>query len=277
VRASEEFAQEFPLLSGIQRRDDWLHRTGLLSMMGPVEWDASRMYLQVETLGYMGRWVATYTEESFVALIKSALGTSVALRILEPGASYMSTTFKCSAYVHESVNDNWEIIDKVELDEQLSSAISNLKVDSLNGTLTSDEEKSQYMMYSLGLLSKVTKSASAERLLLASKWLFESHAGRDELLSFIQAAVALEIVLGDKETSDAVGLSALLRNRCAYLIGNTHAQRETILKDFADIYEVRSRIVHRGKDRLRLNERGLMRKLRWMVNRVIQEEIKRIE
>jgi len=85
--------------------------------------------------------------------------------------------------------------------------------------------------------------------------------------------VALEILLGDKASSDIMGLGELLRNRCAYLIGKTHDQRQDILKDFKQIYEIRSKIVHRGKSKLTFNERGLFMNLQWLCRRVIQEEI----
>jgi len=70
-----------------------------------------------------------------------------------------------------------------------------------------------------------------------------------------------------------MGLGELLRNRCAYLIGKSHKQRKQLLDDFKEIYDVRSKIVHRGKSRLNLHERSLFSKLQWMCRRVIQEEI----
>jgi hypothetical protein len=74
-----------------------------------------------------------------------------------------------------------------------------------------------------------------------------------------------------------MGLSELLRNRCAYLIGKDQRQREEILDDFGRIYDVRSQIVHRGKSRLSREEQGLFYKLRWMCFRVVQEEIRLLE
>jgi hypothetical protein len=94
-------------------------------------------------------------------------------------------------------------------------------------------------------------------IILASQWLFDSHTGHDEL-SYVQAMVVLEILLGDKAMSDEIGLGRLLGNRCAYLIGVNHEQRSELLRRFSDIYAVRSEIVHRGKHRLNVKERGLL-------------------
>jgi hypothetical protein len=85
--------------------------------------------------------------------------------------------------------------------------------------------------------------------------------------------VALEILLGDKTTSDQTGLSALLRNRCAYLIGKSQAERTGVLKLFQEIYDIRSEIVHKGKHRLNFKEKYLFDRLRYMCRRVISKEI----
>lgn len=113
-----------------------------------------------------------------------------------------------------------------------------------------------------------------QKILLACQWLFDSYSGKNELLSFIQTTVVIEILLGDKIYSDQIGLGVLLRNRCAYLIGNTQSEREEVLKDFQSIYQVRSKIVHSGKSRINYCERQLFHKLQWMCLRVIQEEVK---
>lgn len=89
----------------------------------------------------------------------------------------------------------------------------------------------------------------------------------------VQTMVVLEILLGEKDRSNELGLGELLRNRCAYLIGKTRDERSKILEEFNSIYAVRSHIVHRGKSRLTPDERVLFHRLRWMCRRVIQEEL----
>jgi len=85
--------------------------------------------------------------------------------------------------------------------------------------------------------------------------------------------VVLEILLGDKATSDEIGLGQLLRNRCAYLIGNGHEDREKLLRTFEDIYRIRSQIVHAGKHRLTREERVLFHQLHMICHRVLQKEV----
>lgn len=113
-----------------------------------------------------------------------------------------------------------------------------------------------------------------DRLLRAAQWLFDSNAGSNSLLNFVQAMICLEILLGDKQISDLVGLGELLGNRCAFLIGKSRLQRDQILADFRRIYDTRSRIVHRGHNRLSAKEEDDLWTLRWFCARVVQEEMR---
>lgn len=113
----------------------------------------------------------------------------------------------------------------------------------------------------------------AGRILRAGQWLAGSYASRNETLSFVQAMVAMEILLGDKKTSDMVGIGELLSNRCAYLIGESQADREKVLADFRGLYSVRSEIVHSGKTRLSYSEREKFHRLLGICQRSIAAEI----
>jgi hypothetical protein len=273
-----DFAEQFPLVSDIPGRDRWLHGGGLLGLAGPKEWNDKSLYLQVESHGFVGKWTSTTPEESAVSVLKSVLGTCLAIRALRQRYVYSPTTIKQRAYVHERLDNRWQLYDSIELDEALSNVLSELVLDDLDGTIDTEQKKRVFLINRLKLLERAwSDEAVNERILLAGKWLLDSYSGKNELLSFVQATVALEILLGDKAVSDLVGLGELLRNRCAYLVGKTHAQRNEILDDFKKIYDIRSKIVHRGKDRLKRNEKELLYTLRWLVSRVIQEELERIE
>ena len=161
------------------------------------------------------------------------------------------------------------------MDNATSEVFQNLILDTLDGLLDSDTKIAEWVKNQLHHISCVfTNRTRNQKLLLACQWLYESYSGKNKLLAFVQTTIVLEILLGDKATSDQMGLSVLLRNRCAYLIGSTHSQRNEILIDFQKIYNVRSKIVHSGKSRLSYEEETLFRKLQWMCIRVIQEEVK---
>jgi len=149
-----------------------------------------------------------------------------------------------------------------------------LELSSPDGHLKTDAAKAAWVKARLQDLAVAFSSGpKAEPLLLAAQWLFDSYAGRDELLSFVQAMIVLEILLGDKNIAEEIGLGALLRNRLAYMIGSSYRDRTELLEDFSSIYRVRSQIVHTGKHRLSSEERRLFLKLRWMCLRVMAKEL----
>jgi hypothetical protein len=111
-----------------------------------------------------------------------------------------------------------------------------------------------------------------ERLLNAARWLFGSYCGSNQLLSLVQATVALEILLGDKKESSDLGISKLVANRAAYLIGTSAATREELLAEVKQIYDARSRIVHSGRNDLG-NDAAKLDRIRSICKQVLQREL----
>lgn len=273
-RVSEEFAGKFPLTSGLKARDERIHGgMSLLWGAGDVKWSLGKSCVQIRDEGFVGPYGKTAPVLRAEEALKTLLGLCLALGVLKTDHSYSPSRPKFHFYVHRWSEEDWVIDNKVELESSLSDGLSQLKLNDHNGSL-SPAEQIPWVRYNIpSLLICFGNGEGQSRVRLASQWLFDSYFGQNELLSFIQATVALEILLGDKETSDEVGLGTLLRNRCAYLIGKSHAQRREIFSDFSDIYHVRSQIVHRGKSRLSYKERTMLTKLRWMCSRAIEEEI----
>ena len=158
--------------------------------------------------------------------------TNPALRTLRVEHSYSTSTVKSRVYIHRII-ETWKVEDSIGLTDDVSKTLNNLNIDDLNGTLNSDDRKRLFIQDRFVLLTKaLSQGETSEKLRLAGRWLFDSYCGKNELLSFLQTTVCPEILLGDKAVSDLMGLSELLRNRCVYLIGKTHAQREEVLKNF---------------------------------------------
>jgi hypothetical protein len=153
--------------------------------------------------------------------------------------------------------------------------VNGLTLETVNGLINSEQRQLGWADRQFESMRAVFAGGKkAEALLLASQWFFDGHShGSDQLLKYIQTTVVLEILLGDKASSDQTGLGTLLGNRCAYLIGNSQEERTDVLNTFTEIYGIRSQIVHRGKHRLSYDERVLFHKLRWMCCRVINREI----
>lgn len=108
----------------------------------------------------------------------------------------------------------------------------------------------------------------------AARWYLDSFSRSTGLMQIVQATIALEILLGDREKDEEdVGLSALLANRLAYLTGYTPAHRREISADFKRLYDLRSRIVHAGQNRLNDDERKALKALQRHTRNALHAEI----
>lgn len=276
IRLDGQLGDAYPMSTGNKDIDDSIHQLGLLRF-GEPEWEKGRLYLQIISNGYLNVYGTTQPAVQAISKLKAFFGLCFSLRILE--RRYVYTPFQSDekCFVHRLTKDRgWVLDNKLSLDKNLSSMISQISVGELPGSDNDPKLKYKFFYLWLKYFSVIFDSADTvgERIATACQWLFESYYGDNELLNFVQATVVLEILLGDKAASDEIGLGELLRSRCAYLIGTSRSQRDEILRDFKEIYKVRSQIVHRGKRHLRENERRLFWQLVWMGHRVIQEETK---
>lgn len=278
VRSGDEFLTEnYPLVSGIKKRDDTIAGGGLLIASKP-SWKPDRAYLQVRVQGFIGKYTETEPLLEAINVVRAFCGLAIALRLLKPGFSYQPHLQREQLFIHQDLAGKWVVLDSHELETRHSVVIRDLVLHDLDGYIKDDTQRAHWMRTQLATIGAIFQAGErARNILLGAQWLLESYCGSDELLQYVQAAVVVEILLGDKVSSDQTGLGELLANRCAYSIASTHTQRIEILQDFRKIYDVRSKIVHRGKSRLALAERNLFGKLRWICRRIIQEEAELLE
>lgn len=235
-------------------------------------WDEECAYLQVAMDGYFrGR----QTEPFFAARddVLTFFGLGIALGLFDEFSSSLGDLDgKVSHfYVHRLNGETWVEQNTLEVDDQHRHGIATL---ALRGDVLADPG---LMREKLTRVGSVFRSELGKNIALSARWLFESHCGRDALLQYVQAAVAIEILLGDEEADPSVGLTTLMANRCAFLIAKTPAARTSLLKMFRDIYKVRSKIVHRGKSRLNKDEVRLFRNLHLILRMVIDNEQRLLE
>jgi len=274
VAPDAEFNEEFPL-----RKDGEPGarlKSRVLGLFSPEQWPADSAAFQIKIDGFVPHWGTCASIERAVSLFKSLLGLGIALRLFKIGdnVDWYSPYFQPGFMIHQKISTSWQIEREYKLDASLSEMCKHLVLDDVGGMLDSDAKKAEWMLDRL----RVIKSAfdlkqRASKIMLASEWFLDSCGGAHELFSFVQTAVVLEILLGEKARSDLLGLGELLGNRCAYLIAKSHKEREFILKTFKEFYDVRSQIVHKGKPQLGLRERHLLYQLRQVCSRVISREM----
>jgi hypothetical protein len=276
VRATEPFGVEFPLNCEDEKRQKRIHGGGslLFPKTEKVSWADGKIYLQIVVDGFIGPYGGSMPATQAEQVLKSFLGLGLALRLFEVSDTFFLSPPTEHFYVHRERQEGWQLDTKFELGTDLSATIRKIALNQLITGAPTGERKVQLINLILTEMSAVFSGGEkSDPIMLAATWLVDSYAGRDQRMNYIQAMVVLEVLMGDKATSDIIGLGELLRNRCAYLIGRSQRERESILKDFDEIYKVRSQIVHRGKARLTFKERILFSTLRNMCDRVIQKEV----
>lgn len=227
-------------------------------------------YFQVSVLGFIGGWEETSPLRRVSFLIRSFCGLALALRLIEttfptwPLESYLAVYEKCETQwtpkkARTLPTGLVQGLERLRLHERFSNSLI------ANRAFKAGLEKLRFVFQA---------EKQNEKLLRAAQWYFDSYCGDSELLAFVKATICLEIILGgDKKLTDTVGLGKLMSNRCAYLISTTHKERDEVLEQFDRIYETRSHIVHRGKDRLTNSERDTLFTLRQLCSRVLRKEI----
>lgn len=278
VRATGAFEAQFPLVTDHQKRQERVRGGGgllsLLSTEPPIH-TRGVLYLQIDAEGFIGQYGGSAPAAIAERTIRAFCGLGIALRLFKHQPKFtLHGGLKSFFYVHKRNNGVWEPDNRLDVDDTTDRGLLGLELHDLEGRLDNDEKKLNWAAYRLIDIAAVFSGGKkGEPIGLASQWLFDSHVGRDEQLSFIQAMVVLEILLGDKKVSDEIGLGQLMRNRCAYLIGSSQKDRTEVLRLFNEIYSVRSQIVHSGKHKLTLAEQSLFSRLRWMCRRVIAKEV----
>ncbi|MCS4233095.1 HEPN domain-containing protein [Stenotrophomonas sp. BIGb0135] len=248
---------KFNFLTGTRHSDGWEDEAG---------------YLQVEALGYyrnaLTEPILSARDDvlSFFGL-GLALGLFVDIPIFDLGARPEITQL----FVHCLEEGRWQGPSFINLDEQHIAGIQTLS------TPTEITDDPALLAERLNRIGTVFTSKLGEKIRLSARWLFDSHCGRDQLLAYVQAAASIEILLGDDDQDASIGLTTLMANRCAYLIAKTPTARSDIIDAFREIYKIRSKIVHTGKNRLNRHEVSLFHYLQHLIYSVINEEQRHLE
>ena len=121
------------------------------------------------------------------------------------------------------------------------------------------------------VLRRPLDDSDATAIRTACEWSFDSRAGRNETIAFLQSCIGLEAILGEATSLDEP-LVGQLSDRCAYLIGKTIRDRRDIKKLFRDVYNVRSKLVHGRSARLEARDADILHSARQLLTDVISRE-----
>lgn len=270
-RYGDLFFKKFP-----DKQKSGLLGKALLGLQSPSDWDDGAMLLQYQFEGYVSDFLDTDSSTFAFNKIKSFIGIMLASNIF-CFSNNVAVPRQRTLDFHIRTGKTWRCVKSKTMEPDLASFLYGMRDAQWLSKLPDTPTKKGVFSASINEYSKCAMNMqSFGRVELASIWLLDSYKASDDLLSVVHAVVAMEILLGDKKSTDIVGINKLISNRCAYLIGESESKRTEIIKDFGEIYDLRSAIVHRGKNYISSDERALLAKLRWMVGRVIIKEVELI-
>ncbi len=247
-------------------------RGTLLTGADPRPLDANAVYFSADVDGYIGLWGMSRPLEDFILAIRSYHGLAIAHRVARSDRHTFFAPKGREVMIYRRDSSRWHPEYGHSLEPLLATKIASVGCEEAFMELDPPVQRAVVGDH-LAHTRSAFSSTDRTRFLGAAQWLFDSFVVPNRLIAFVQATIALEILLGDKALSDIVGLGELLANRCAYLVGESAQQRRDILRDFRRIYDTRSKIVHRGKSRLTLAEEADLARLRWLAMRAMREEL----
>lgn len=161
----------------------------------------------------------------------------------------------------------------ITLDSEFSHSIQSLKWhDSIAGVSTLEERQNpitNFLSLGMQLYELKAESESAKRIVASCSWLHDSHSAQNKTTAYIHACIALEALLGDQSN----GLSSLLAERVAYLLGGDYEEREKLNKKVKGLYKLRSNIVHGSAPNLSREASEKLHELRRLTSSCILKEI----
>lgn len=181
---------------------------------------------------------------------------------------YVDGINHASVIVNQSAGDSQILAYACGVDDDLKLCAGL----NLGGDLTKENNTSKIVSI-FENIKVVFSSPESQRLKTSAVWLLRSFLSEREMDQILCSAIAVEVLLGDREASDRVGLSKLMANRCAYALGKSEIDRKDITEFFIKWYRLRSEIVHSGRMRVTGDEKKIVSEGKKLASRLLVHEI----
>lgn len=176
------------------------------------------------------------------------------------------------SYLFVVDNEFPKAVQRLELSHDLSLYLSGFE---LAPPLKSKKFKIDLRLVALDKIGSFLNENDADSnkvpITTALQWAFEAAASSNQTVAFIQLCIGLEALLGDDQTKDRI--TTTLADRCAYSLKGSFGFRNKVRKDFKELYDHRSKLVH-GR-RLRIDSSALA-SFRWgtyVLEKLIRNEL----
>lgn len=263
----------FPLETGNPRLDyglfsDWLDQDAIEDSI-----NEKRLYFSILVDGYAGGEGSQILARQLEDDLRAFYGAAQALSMLENHYSIQEGSKKPQVMVHHE-DKHRTIVYTGSMEEELWSAHYQLSTFWWMEGLPENRRAGE-IAEKMGLIAQIySDDLALRRIYTACIWFYRANVSKRPLDALLESTIAMEVMLGDEKESEGVGLTKLLRNRCAYMLGQDQSEREAILQSFTDLYKLRSAIVHSGRHRASESERAVVSQALGLCGRVIAHELR---
>ena len=268
------FAQTNPLIHENQRRTKRMWGSGLVTslLLGQPAWKKQSVCFSQNVSGFIGINARETPVKRAEERLESFFGLGLAKRLFSHKVDYSEQKLSLRWVVHELDAAGGSIpLTAVSVNEELSEVLRAVSSFNFHSDYP-EASRLPWLQKQLSEIDRALRSKNNEKVLLASKWFFDSFKGSDEALRYVRRMTCLEILLGSSVNTVKSSLSEIMSNRLAYMIGNNYAERDRVIADFKQIYGLRSRILHQGQHRLGYRQAKLTSRLKELCEEAISAE-----
>lgn len=234
----------------------------------PFTTSETGLYIEYRATGYLSLRRMSKTVGEFYDEVRAFYGGCIAYGIM--GTFSFSSEQISPILIANSLIDGNESFAFVDRAEEDVAKCANLATS--NDTDEKIERGDDLEKIMAPVLS-IFRSENNAKLKTACAWALRAHLSARGLDKILESAITIEVLMGDRDTSDRIGLSKLIANRCAYALGKSVAERDDIINFFAQFYRVRSEVVHSGRTSLHAEERKIVDEGLSLATRILQHEI----
>jgi hypothetical protein len=268
--SADQISEDLPFSHDVEQIDSWL-RARSSSSRQPQHLDEEHIYFVYRASGFVDERINSKLVRAASDEVRSFFGACIAMDILWGDYfefDYTPDEVGSVVFVHRMDNGpELASLEVADTDVQRATQFdTSSSTDNKLGSGVPIEEI-------LSTVKKISDSSESPRLSTASAWLLRTHLSSADIDRVLESTITMEVLLGDREASDRVGLSKLMANRCAYSLATSQNERKNIMDFFVKFYKLRSDIVHTGKFNPSELEKGIVDRGVDLATRILRHEI----
>jgi hypothetical protein len=232
------------------------------------ELDCEAAYFVYRSSGYVADKYNTRIASDMLDEVRAFYGSALANELFW---GFQSSRQRATPFVviNQLDDDKAEFVHASAVDEDIKRASNLLPRSTTVDSLKSGTKVSKL----LEPVGHVFTCPEHQRMVTAAIWLLRAHMSHRGMDQILESTIAIEVLLGDRDTSDRIGLSKLMANRCAYALGKSAKERKKPIDFFTRFYRVRSEIVHSGRFKLSRDEEEIVNEGVELASRLLRHEV----